>query len=85
MNMDIEPVWVVNEATWDRMLRVLIGLLILAFVFVGPQSPWGFLGLVPLVTGVLGHCVVYDLLGISSRRRRDAASTRNPLSAGRAR
>jgi hypothetical protein len=81
--MSVEPVWVVNEATWDRVLRVVIGLAILAFVFLGPKSPWAFLGIVPLVTGALGHCLVYDWLGISSCRRRDTPSTHN-LSTGRA-
>ena len=35
-------------------------------VFVGPQTPWGWIGVVPLVTGLLGNCPVYSLLGIST-------------------
>jgi hypothetical protein len=67
MNMEArEPVWEINEATWDRVLRVLIGLAILALVFVGPKTPWGFLGVVPLATGVLGHCLGFKVLGIST-------------------
>jgi len=71
MNMYIEEtVWEINEATWDRVLRVLVGLGMLALIFVGPKTAWGFLGVVPLVTGVLGHCLAYNVLGVSTCRRR---------------
>jgi hypothetical protein len=55
-----------NEGTIDRVLRVAAGLVVLSLVFVGPQTPWGLLGLVPLSTGLLGSCPVYTLLGIST-------------------
>lgn len=80
-----EPVWEINEATWDRVLRVLIGLAILALVFVGPKTPWGFLGLVPLVTGGLGHCLLYKVLGISTCPRHGTPASPSPLPAGRGR
>jgi hypothetical protein len=80
-----EPVWEINEATWDRALRVLIGLAIVSLVFVGPRTPWAFLGLVPLVTGVLGHCLVYKMLGISTCPRRGTPSSRTPHPAGHGR
>ncbi len=53
-----------NEGTLDRAVRVIAGLGILSLVFVGPQTPWGWLGLVPLATGVVGICPAYSLLGI---------------------
>jgi len=53
-----------NEGTLDRVLRTIIGLGILSLVFVGPQTAWGWLGLVPLATGLLGVCPAYSLLGI---------------------
>ena len=53
-----------NEGTIDRALRIIAGLGILSLVFVGPQTPWGWLGLVPLVTGLVGVCPVYSVLGI---------------------
>ena len=53
-----------NEGTLDRVLRVIVGLALLSLVFVGPQSLWGLVGLVPLVTGLIGSCPVYSLLGI---------------------
>ena len=53
-----------NEGTLDRAVRVIAGLGILSLAFVGPQTPWGWLGLVPLVTGLVGICPAYGLLGI---------------------
>lgn len=53
-----------NEGTVDRALRVLVGLGLLALVFVGPQTPWGWIGIVPLLTGLVGICPAYSLLGI---------------------
>ena len=53
-----------NEGTFDRTLRVLVGLVLLALVFVGPQTPWGWIGIVPLLTGLVGICPAYSLLGI---------------------
>lgn len=53
-----------NEGTLDRTVRVIAGLGILSLVFIGPQTPWGWLGLVPLVTGLVGVCPAYSLLGI---------------------
>jgi len=62
-----------NEHPLERVLRVVLGLVLLALVFVGPQTAWGWLGLVPLLTGLVGSCPLYTLLGLSSC----------PLSAGR--
>jgi len=53
-----------NEGTIDRVLRVLVGLALIAIVFIGPKTPWGWVGLVPLLTGLVGTCPLYTLLGI---------------------
>jgi hypothetical protein len=55
-----------NEGTVDRVLRVVAGAALVSLVFVGPQTPWGWIGVVPLVTGLLGNCPVYSLLGVST-------------------
>jgi hypothetical protein len=55
-----------NEGTIDRVLRVVAGAALVSLVFVGPQTAWGWIGVVPLVTGLLGNCPVYSLLGIST-------------------
>jgi len=55
-----------NEGKTDRVLRVVVGVVLISLVFVGPQTPWGWIGLVPLVTGLVGNCPVYSLLGINT-------------------
>mgnify|MGYP003574844819 FL=1 len=55
-----------NEHTLERVLRVVLGASALSLVFVGPQSTWGLLGIVPLATGLLGSCPIYTLFGLST-------------------
>ncbi|MEE4175083.1 MAG: DUF2892 domain-containing protein [Xanthomonadales bacterium] len=61
MNKNIHPV--------ERAVRVIGGLAIVSLAFVGPQSPWAWLGLVPVATGLIGWCPPYALLGISTCKR----------------
>lgn len=60
----------INEGTADRVLRVVIGIAILSLAFVGPKTPWAYLGAIPLITGLVGWCPLYTLLGIRTTRRR---------------
>jgi hypothetical protein len=55
-----------NEAMVERVIRVVAGLAVLSLVFVGPQTPFGWLGLVLIATGAMGSCPVYTLLGMST-------------------
>ncbi len=55
-----------NEGGLDRVLRVIAGLAVLSLAFVGPKTPWAYLGLVPLLTGALGFCPLYSLLGVNT-------------------
>jgi hypothetical protein len=57
-----------NEHGVERIVRVLIGLGLLSLTFLGPQTPLGYLGLIPLATGLLGTCPLYSILGISTCR-----------------
>ena len=50
----------------ERIVRVVVGIGILALAFVGPKSPWAYLGILPIVTGLVGWCPPYSLLGIST-------------------
>lgn len=61
-----------NVGRWDRNLRIALGLALLALVFVGPQTPWGLVGLVPLVTGLSRFCPVYRIGGVSTCAGREA-------------
>lgn len=53
-----------NEGTVDRLVRIALGLALLALVFVGPKNYVGLLGIVPLVTGLVGFCPLYRLVGV---------------------
>lgn len=55
-----------NEGKIDRILRVLLGLGLLSLVFVGPQSMWGLIGIVPLLTGAIGYCPLYQVFGLNT-------------------
>lgn len=55
-----------NVGTVDRTVRIVVGLVLLSLVFVGPQTPWGWIGLLPLFTGLLGWCPPYALLKINT-------------------
>jgi hypothetical protein len=58
-----------NEGSFDRFLRVIVGLAILSLVFFGPKTAWGYIGLVPLITGLVGYCPAYQLLGLNTCSR----------------
>ena len=62
----------VNEGLLDRTLRIVVGLLLIgvALGIYGPdyKSVWGWIGIVPLVTGLIGRCPAYSLLGINTCR-----------------
>ncbi len=57
-----------NEGGLDRILRIIIGAALLLGVFFGPSwlNPWGWIGIVPLVTGLIGWCPAYAILGIKT-------------------
>ena len=59
-----------NEHPVERVIRVLAGIGILSLTVVGPQTPWGYLGIIPLVTGLVGTCPLYTLFGISTCPRK---------------
>lgn len=55
-----------NVGTVDRVIRLVAGLAILSLVFVGPRTLWGLVGLVPLLTAVVGWCPPYAIFGINT-------------------
>ena len=54
-----------NIASWERVLRLLVGVTLLALAVVG-RTAWGLLGVVPLITGAIGVCPLYRAFGITS-------------------
>lgn len=59
----------VNEGTLDRGLRVVAGLTLIALAATGTVGVWGWIGVVPLLTGAVGMCPLYSVLGINTCRR----------------
>ena len=55
-----------NEGGIDRVVRVLVGLGLIALAATGTVGVWGYIGVVPLLTGALGVCPAYSLLGINT-------------------
>lgn len=61
----------VNIGTLDRVLRAVVGVVLIALVFVGPQTAWGWLGIIPLATALIGVCPAYSMLGIKTCKRNE--------------
>ena len=50
----------------ERVIRILLGVVLIAMAFVGPKNLWFLIGIIPLVTGLIGWCAPYALFGIST-------------------
>lgn len=55
-----------NEGNLDRTLRIILGIGIISLVFWGPETAWGYLGVIPLITGVVGFCPLYKIVGLNT-------------------
>ncbi len=58
-----------NMGTMDRVIRIIVGLALISGVWLMPDASWRWLfwvGLIPLVTGLMGSCLLYSLLGVST-------------------
>ncbi len=60
MKKNIHPV--------ERVLRVVVGLGLASLAFWGPENMWFLLGLIPALTGLVGWCSLYQLLGIDTSK-----------------
>lgn len=66
----MDKLFPLNEHAIERAARVLFGVGLISLVFFGPKTPWGWLGLLPIATGLIGSCPVYTLLGFSTCSKR---------------
>jgi len=55
-----------NVHNIERIVRIIVGLGLISLVFAGPQTVWGWIGVIPLATGFLGWCPPYALPGFST-------------------
>lgn len=56
----------INVGPLDRAIRIVLGLVLLALAIAGPESLWGLAGVVPLLTGIAGYCLLYAMLDFST-------------------
>ena len=61
-----------NVGGIDRMVRIALGVVLVALAATGTVGVWGWLGLVPLATGLLGWCPPYSLLGINTCKNKNS-------------
>jgi hypothetical protein len=55
-----------NVGGVDKVLRIVLGIVLISLVFVGPKTQWGWIGLIPLLTGLFSFCPLYSVIGFSS-------------------
>ncbi len=58
-----------NVGGIDRVLRIIVGLGLISLVYVGPQTPWGWIGVIPLLSAIVGFCPAYRLIGMNTCSR----------------
>lgn len=55
-----------NSGTIDRAVRVIAGLVLIALAATGTVGAWGYIGVVPLLTGAIGFCPAYAIFGMNT-------------------
>lgn len=58
-----------NVGTTDRGIRLVVGVALLSLAFIGPRTPLGYLGLIPIITALVNFCPLYAILGINTCAR----------------
>jgi len=68
-----------NTGTIDRQIRVLAGFTLIALTATSTVGPWGWVGVIALITGLIGWCPLYAALGIDTRKPlKEVAATKPP-------
>ena len=55
-----------NIGIADRLFRAVVGGALISLTYFGPQTPWGWVGLIPLTTSILCFCPIYGVIGLST-------------------
>jgi len=58
-----------NIGHTDRILRMTVGVTLMGLAGFGMVGAWGWIGIIPLVTGMLGNCPAYDLIGMNTAKK----------------
>lgn len=54
----------------ERIIRIVLGIAVLSLVFIGPKTLWGLIGILPILTGLIGWCPPYHLIGFSTCKKK---------------
>jgi hypothetical protein len=57
-----------NVGTADKVIRIILGLVLISLVFVGPKTPWGWIGVILVATGFISFCPLYKIIGVSTKK-----------------
>jgi len=57
-----------NIGTPDKWIRIIVGLFLISLIFWGPETLWGLIGIIPIVTVFINFCPIYGILGFSTRK-----------------
>lgn len=63
----MNKLFAVNEHPAERVVRVLVGVALVGLTLAGKIGLWGWIGVLPILTGLSGNCLLYTLFGISTR------------------
>jgi hypothetical protein len=55
-----------NVCGIEKAMRIVVGLVLISLVFVGPKTPWGWIGVILVATGLIGWCPISKLVGINT-------------------
>lgn len=55
-----------NMGSIDRALRIIVGLIVVGLTLAGTIGVWGWIGIVPIITGALGNCPLYSVIGVNT-------------------
>lgn len=64
-----------NVGKLDRAIRLILGIGLISLVFVGPQSAWGWIGIIPLITAGISWCPIYRVFGCKTTAREEIDSS----------
>jgi len=58
-----------NVGSADKIIRIVLGVILISLVFVGPQTPWGWIGVILVATGLINFCPLYSVLGVNTGKK----------------
>lgn len=59
-----------NIGIADKIIRLIVGFALLGIYFWGPQTAWGLIGIVPILTALVGYCPVYSPIKLSTFKKK---------------